>query len=158
MSRILYKETRSQIVLDKFSCLPSKERSLYLPSGVTRPIKHLPSPSALVVLLQLILEKEKPQSFIPQVGVFLFLLPLLLCPAPPSHTPFGGDNPVIIPSSPCLQTPLTHSTLLCCPPSFPITPPHLLSYYVLYYFDPSPSICFNWIMICNHVLSGESIK
>lgn len=105
MSGILYKETRSQIVLDKFSCLPAKERSLYLPSGVTRPIKHLPSPSALVVLLQLILEKEKPQSFIPQVGVFLFLLPLLLCPAPPSHTPFGGDNPVIIPSSPCLQTP-----------------------------------------------------
>ena len=22
----------------------------------------------------------------------------------------------------------------------------------LYYFDPSPSICFNWIMICNHFL------
>lgn len=125
---------------------------------MTRPIKHLSSPSALVVLLQLILEKEKPQSFIPQVGVFLFLLPLRLCSAPPSHTPFGGDNPVIIPSSPCLQTPLTHSTLLRCPPSFPITPPRLLSYYVLYYFDPSPSICFNWIMICNHVLSGESIK
>lgn len=79
-------------------------------------------------------------------------------PLPPFRTPFCGDNPVIIPSSPCLQTPLPHPTLLCCPPSFPITPPLSLSYYELYYFDPGPSICFNWIMICNHVLSGESIK
>lgn len=77
---------------------------------------------------------------------------------PPPRTPFGGDNPVIIPSSPCLQTPLPHPTLLRCPPSSPITPPLWLSHYELYYFDPGPSICFNWIMICNHVLSGESIK
>lgn len=27
-----------------------------------------------------------------------------------------------------------------------------------YYFDPSPSICLNWIMMCNHFLSGESIN
>lgn len=58
----------------------------------------------------------------------------------------------------CTPPPPPHPTLLRCPPSFPITPPFSLSYYELYYFDPSPSICFNWIMICNHVLSGESIK
>lgn len=126
---------------------------------MTRPIQHLSSPSAIVVLLQSIPEKEKPQSFIRQVGVFLLLLlPLRLRSSSPSHTPFGGDNPVIMPSSSCLQTPLPHPTLLRCPLSFPITPPLSLSYYELYYFDPSPSICFNWIMICNHVLSGESIK
>lgn len=59
---------------------------------------------------------------------------------------------------PVCKPPLPRPTLLCCPPSFPITPPLSLSCYELYYFDPSPSICFNWIMICNHVLSGESIK
>lgn len=58
----------------------------------------------------------------------------------------------------CKAPPPTSSQLLCCPQSFPITPPLLLSHHELYYFDPSPSICFNWIMICNHVLSGESIK
>ncbi|CAB1451594.1 unnamed protein product [Pleuronectes platessa] len=81
---------------------------------------------------------------------------------PPPHTPFGGDNPVIIPSSSCLRTPPTHPHLtphFCaalCPLLSPLPSPR--SYYELYYFDPSPSICFNWIMICNHVLSGESIK
>lgn len=38
----------------------------------------------------------------------------------------------------------------------PSTPsPHS---YELYCSDPSPSISFNWIMMCNHFLSGESIK
>lgn len=40
--------------------------------------------------------------------------------------------------------------------SSPSTPsPHS---YELYCSDPSPSISFNWIMMCNHFLSGESIK
>lgn len=129
---------------------------------MTGPIQHLSSPSALVVLLQLIPEKEKPPVF---HSTSLGLPPpppspslSLLC-SPPSHTPFGGDNPVIMPSSPCLQPPRPpQPTLLRCPPSFPVTPPLSPSYYELYYFDPGPSICFNWIMICNHVLSGESIK
>lgn len=45
-----------------------------------------------------------------------------------------------------------------CAPFTPSTPGPSLLCYELYYFDLSPSIRFNWIMICNHFLSGESIK
>lgn len=155
MKHISYTDACRQVTLDKFSCLPHKDLFIC-------PLKWQGQPSIFPLHQHLLCyfnpfsEKEKPQSFSRQVWVFL--LPLLLLSFPPSHTLFSGDNPVIIPSSPCLQTPLPHPTLLCCPASFPITPPLSFSYHELYYFDPSPSICFNWIMICNHVLSGESIK
>lgn len=45
-----------------------------------------------------------------------------------------------------------------CPPFTPSTLGPSPLCYELYYFDLSPSIRFNWIMICNHFLSGESIK
>jgi len=125
---------------------------------VTRPIQLRSSPSALVVLLQLIPEKEKPQSFIWQVWVSSPSLSFSAPPRPPPSSLLGSDNPVIIPSSPRLQPPTSppHFCSALRPLLSPL--PFSLSHYELYYFDPGPSICFNWIMICNHVLSGESIK
>lgn len=105
-------------------------------------------------------KKEKgpvfhPRSWGSSTSSSLFVSPLLLLPIwwwqSGHYTIFTLSE---LPPSP----PSTGSIPLCCPLSFPVTPPQRLGYYELYYFDPGPSICFNWIMICNHILSGESIK
>lgn len=106
-------------------------------------------------------EKEKgpvfhPRSWGSSTSSSLFVSPLLLLPI--WWWQSGHYTIFTLSELPPPSPPSTGSIPLCCPLSFPVTPPQRLGYYELYYFDPGPSICFNWIMICNHILSGESIK
>ncbi|MEQ2178838.1 hypothetical protein GOODEAATRI_018377 [Goodea atripinnis] len=116
---------------------------------------------------------ERRQSISPLHQHLLYYKPLLKKNTPVFHLTTLGLPPPPLPF-PILNLVLTIRSLYhlhpvytphytsrqfpCYPQSSTITPPVSLSNYELYYFDPGPSICFNWIMICNHVLSGESIK
>lgn len=118
MSHIIH--TRRHTAKSSWTNSPaSKERSLYLPSRLTRPNQCLSSPSALVVLPQLIPEKEKAQSSLQQVGVFLVLLLFRLSSAPPPYLvvtirSLYHLHPVWTPSN-TLYTSVLPSTLPCNP-------------------------------------------
>ena len=165
MDRIMYEGTRSQISVDKFSCLPLdiKISLSALWSDGANPASLL-SISTCCTTSTHSWKRKAPSLSFDKFGSSssssYLLLPLFLCSAPPFAYSIwwwqSGHYAIFTLSA--TPPPLPHPTLLRCPPSFPVTPPLSLSYYELYYFDPGPSICFNWIMICNHVLSGESIK
>ena len=136
INHISDKETHSQVNLDKFSFVPSIERTLCLPSGTTRQIEPLSFTSAHVVLLQSIPEKEKPQSFIYKFRSSSFFLSFFASlPLPIFHLvvtiwSLYHLHPVCKPSYPT-----THFCSAPCPFLLPLL--FLLSHYEPYYFDPS---------------------
>lgn len=154
MNDIICKETHGQIIVDKFPCVQRKISLSALSTDKTKPVS-LSSISTCCPAAAHSWKRKSP-VFHPTSWVFLLLLPFRLSSTPPPYLVVTIRS--LYHLHPVWTPPSTHSIPLCCPPSFPVTPPQLLGYYELYYFDPSPSICFNWIMICNHVLSGESIK